>query len=118
MFNRTSLAITRSILPDQEEAEYDTQNQSYSKADDHGQEPGWVTWCLVLEEKLRSDYVACAIADEDLAGCQFGVNMSGWPSKLSLTMAFAVFFFVKPPTLLLDILRTRGKLAEYARQRL
>ena len=34
-----------------------------------------------------------------------------------LTIAFAVFFFVKPPTLLLAMLRTNGKFAEYAMQK-
>ena len=34
-----------------------------------------------------------------------------------LTIAFAVFFLVKPPTLLLEMLRTSGKFAEYAMQK-
>ena len=108
-----SLAVSLPILPDQISTKHETQDKRCTAADHHGEEARRVAWSLVGKEELRADNVACAVGNEDLRGSALSQRaLDG-----QRTIAFAVFFFVKPPMLPLDMLRTIGKLAEKAMQR-
>ena len=116
--NRPCFAVTSLVLPNKEYPKDNAKYQSGTEADDHGQEARRVAWRFVFEEELWSDDVAQTVRDEYLVSL-VSLNPDNCLVMITPehTIAFAVFFLVKPPTLLLEILRTSGKFAEYAMQK-